>query len=320
MAEIRNSILLGTLGQYRDRFHEYQPGKSLEAQLEQAATIPRAHGIEPVYPQNLGHEGEHLELIKSCPLPVSAVNVNIKGEASFRYGAFTNPDAEVRALTVRYIQTAMDMAVELGTDMVSVCPLIDGWDHAFQVDYGKQWAWLLEGLAQAARYRNDVRISLEYKPFESRNRIILPSMSQTLLACEQVGASNLGVTMDVGHAISGGETPAAALSLAQGMNRLFYVHFNDNDRRWDWDTLPASVNLWETLETLYYLRKLEWSGWIAYDVFTRHGDPAEALGASFEIMDNLDKLLNKIGMDTLEQMIQEGVPATTYNALIRQLL
>lgn len=318
--DVKNSILLGTLGRYSDRFHEYQHARTLEDRLELAAKIPRAHGVEPVYPQDIGHAGEHVALINNAALPVSAVNVNVKGEAEFRYGSFTNPDRVVREKTVSYLKTAMDIAVELGTDMVSVCPLIDGFDHAFQVDHTKQWQWLIENLKAAASYRSDVRISIEYKPFESRNHIILPSMSKTLLACEQTGLANLGVTMDVGHAISGGENPAAELALAESMNRLFYVHFNDNDRRWDWDTLPGSVNIWETLETLYYVRKLNWSGWFAYDVFTRHGDPAEALDASFEIMENLNNFIDKVGIAKLEQMTQEQVPASAFRELIKAML
>ena len=317
---VKNSVLLGTLGRYSDRFHEFQPFKSLEDRLKTSAKIPRVHGVEPVYPQDIGHSGEQVELIQNADLPVSAVNVNVKGEAEFKYGSFTNPDQAVREKTVTYLKTAMDIAVDLGTNMVSVCPLIDGFDHAFQVDHSKQWQWFIEGLKGAAAHRDDVRISIEYKPFESRNHIIAPNMSTTLLACEQTGFDNVGVTMDVGHAISGGENPAAALALGHSMNRLFYVHFNDNDRRWDWDTLPGSVNLWETLETLYYVRKLNWSGWFAYDVFTRHGDPAEALDATFEIMENLNAFIDKIGMDTLQEMTETQQPAAAYRELIKAML
>ncbi|MEM6430475.1 MAG: sugar phosphate isomerase/epimerase family protein [Deinococcota bacterium] len=317
---VQNSILLGTLGRYSDRFHEFQAYKSLEDRLELAANIPRAHGVEPVYPQDIGHAGEHVELIKQAALPVSAVNVNIKSEADFRYGGLTNSDKAVRDKTLTYLKTAMDIAVELGTDMISVCPLIDGFDHAFQVDHTKQWQWLIEGLTAAAAHRQDVRVSVEYKPFESRNHIVLPSMSKTLLACAQVGSDNIGVTMDVGHALNAGENPAAELALADSMKRLFYVHFNDNNRHWDWDTLPGSVNVWETLEALYYIRKLNWSGWFAYDVFTRHGDPAEALAASFEMMETLNAFIDKVGMDTLESITQEHVPASAYRTLLKAML
>lgn len=317
---IRNSILLGTLGRYADRFHQYQEPRSLEARLDIARTIPRTHGVEPVYPQDLGHKGESVQAVKNSGFAVSAVNVNVKGEDVFRNGSFTNPDAAVRRHSVDYLKTAMDMAADLDAGMLSVCPLIDGWDYSFQVDYMKQWEWLIECFTEAAAYRSDIKVSIEYKAYEVRNRIVLPNMGRTLHFCDVVGAKNLGVTMDVGHALIAGETPAAELCIAQAAGRLFYVHFNDNDRGADWDMLPASVNLWETLETLYYVEKLGWDGWMAYDVFTRSGDNAEAVAATFEIMENLGKLVKKIGMDELGAMKDEGIPARAFNKLIASLL
>src|SRR5690606_11769320 len=128
---IRNSILLGTLGRYADRFHQYQEPRTLAERLDIAKTIPRTHGIEPVYPQDLGHKGEDVQTVKDSGFAVSAVNVNVKGENLFRNGSFTNPDAAVRRQAVDYLKTGMDIAADLGTDMISVCPLIDGWDYNF---------------------------------------------------------------------------------------------------------------------------------------------------------------------------------------------
>lgn len=316
----KNSILLGTLGRYHDRFHVYQTARSLEERLDIARDIPRTHGVEPVYPQDLGHDGAGVELVKKSGLAVSAVNVNVKSEDIFRHGSFTARDPEVRARALDYLKTSMDLAADLGANMLSVCPLIDGWDYPFEVDYQLQWKWLVEAFSKATEHRSDVKISIEYKAFESRNRIILPTMARTLHLCNVVGAPHLGVTMDVGHALFAGETPAAEAVLAHDAGRLFYVHFNDNDRAADWDMLPASVNLWETLELLFYLERLGWSGWFAYDVFTRSGDNAEAVAATFEIMENLEKLREKIGMETLKSMVAEGVPARNINRLIASLL
>jgi xylose isomerase len=316
----KNSVLLGTLGRYHDRFHVYQGPRSLEERLDIARVMPRVHGVEPVYPQDLGHDGAGVASVKASGLAVSAVNVNVKTEDIFRHGSFTAPDAKVRATAVSYLKTSMDLAADLGAGMLSVCPLIDGWDYAFEVDYHDQWRWLVEAFEAAAAHRSDIRISIEYKAYESRNRVILPSMGRTLHLCNQVGAPNLGVTMDVGHAFIAGETPAAEACLGYDAGRLFYVHFNDNDRGADWDMLPASVNLWETLELLYYIEKMGWDGWFAYDVFTRHGDNAEAVAATFEIMENLQKLLHKVGMKTLRDTIARDTPARTFNALIARLL
>lgn len=316
----KNSILMGTLGGYRDRFHQFQPPRSFEERLEVAKTIPRTHGIEPVYPQDLGADGRNVGVVKRSGLPVSAVNVNIKTEPQFKEGSFTHKDPGVRAETIQYIKKAMDLAAELDTDMISVCPLIDGWDYAFQVDYQKQWAWAIAAFAEAAEYRSDIKISIEYKAFETRNHIILPSMGKTLHFCDRVGAKNLGVTMDVGHALIAGECPAAEMAMAHDANRLFYVHFNDNDRAADWDMLPASVHLWQTLETLHYMRRIGYEGWVAYDVFTRTEDNVNAIASTFEIMEDLERLLDKISHDEIEKIIAEGIPGDGYRQLIKALL
>jgi xylose isomerase len=218
------------------------------------------------------------------------------------------------------MKTAMDLAAELGANMITCCPLIDGWDYNFQVDYLKQWNWFVEGIREAAMHRSDVRISLEYKPYEARNTIILPNVTATLHACDQIGLPNVGVTMDVGHALTAHETPAASACLAHNAGRLFYVHFNDNNRLWDWDMIPGSVNVWDMVETLFYLDRMGWQGWFTYDVFTRHGDPAEGFTATIQSINNLEALVEKIGRPQIQAMIDEGVPARAFQALIARLL
>lgn len=316
----KNSLLMGTIGGYRDRFHQFQPNRTFEERLEIAKTIPRTHGIEPVYPQDLGDDGSGVALVKASGLDVSAVNVNIKTESEYQRGSFTSTDSGIRAKTLQYIKTAMDLAADLGTEMITVCPLIDGWDYAFQVDHQKQWTWAIDTFKEAAAYRPDIKISIEYKAFETRNHIILPSMGKTLHFCDRVGAKNIGVTMDVGHALIAGECPAAEMAMAHDAGRLFYVHFNDNDRAADWDMLPASVHLWQTLETLHYVRRIGYEGWVAYDVFTRTEDNVAAIASTFEIMEDLEKLLDKMGNDNIESIIEKGVPGDGYRQLIKALL
>lgn len=316
----KNSILLGTIGAYRDRFHQYQTPRTFEERLELAKKIPRTHGVEPVYPQDLGSDGARMKILKESGLAVSAVNVNVKTETKFRDGSFTNRDEGIRREAVQYVKTAMDLAAEVGTEMITVCPLIDGWDYAFQADHVDQWRWMIDSFSEAAAHRSDIKVSIEYKAFESKNHIILPSMGRTLHFCDRVGADNLGVTMDVGHALLAGECPAAEVAVASEAGRLFYIHFNDNDRVADWDMLPASVHLWETLETLHYMRRIGYDGWVAYDVFTRSGDDVESIAATFEIMENLDKLLDKIGGQKMQDMITGKFPQQTFNELIKALL
>lgn len=317
--ELKHSVMVSMLGRQADRFHEYQPARDLAERLERAAAVSGMDGIEVVYPGDLPDE-ESVRKVKDSHLAVSAVNLNVKAAKKWQYGSFTSPDPQLRADAVADMKTALDLAAEFGAEMITCCPLIDGHNYNFQVDYVKQWEWLEEGIAEAAGHRDDVRISLEYKPNESCNYCILGDMGRTLYLCERLGLPNVGVTMDVGHALVALETPAEMLCLAHQAGRLFYVHFNDNARDWDWDMLPGSVNLWDVVEMLFYLDRLHWRGWLAYDVLTRAGDQVEQMSAAISIVKTCQQLLDKIGRDRLEQFITDGIPARTFDHLVRSLL
>lgn len=317
---IKHSLMVGMMGKVSDRFHEYQSAKDLRQRLQLARQVSNADGIEIVYPSEFANMAETIKVIQDSGFKLSAVNLNVKGEKRWQTGSFTSCDPEVRRQAVKEMKVAMDLAVELGTDMVSCCPLIDGHNYAFEVDYLKQWGWLEEGVVEAAKHRSDVRVSLEYKLNESRNSNVLADMGRSLYLCERIGLPHVGVTMDVGHSLIAKETPAESLSLAALANRLFYVHFNDNAREWDWDMMPGSVNVWDLVEVMFYLRRLKWDGWFSYDVIVRDGEMAEGMQTSIEIVKIAEQLVDKIGMEKLEGMLREGIPARAFSQLYRSLL
>jgi xylose isomerase len=316
---IKHSVMVGLMGRLYDRFHEYQPPLSLAERLELVSHIEGADGIEIVYPSEFGDVAQAIQQIKDSGLGVSAVNVNVKSEARWRHGSFTAPDPLIRKAAIEQVKAGMDIAAELGTGMVSCCPLIDGHNYSFQVDYMQQWEWLVEGIRAAALHRSDIRLSLEHKPNESRNYVILGDVGRTLFLCEQLDLPNVGITVDIGHALVAKETPAAMVCLAAAANRLFYIHFNDNGRDWDWDMIPASVNLWDTLETLYYLDHLGWEGWFSYDVINRDGDVVRTQQATIRVMQATQRMLDKLGRERLGALIREGDPARTMEYLMETL-
>ena len=318
--EIRHSVMPGMLGRIFDRFHEYQPARTFREQLEMVKQVRGAAGIEAVYPSDFADVNESVKLIKDSGLEVSAVNLNVKAHDKWQAGSFTSPDPQLRREAVRDLKIALDLAAELGSDMVTCCPLIDGHNYAFQADYLRQWGWLEEGIAAGARHRTDVRLSLEYKLNESRNYNILADVGRTLYLCERLGMPHVGVTVDVGHALIAKETPAEAMCLAAQAGRLFYVHLNDNGREWDWDMLPGAVNFWDLIEVVFYLDRLDWEGWLSYDVVTRNGDVVESMAASIGIVETAVELVDKIGRERLQGFIDEGIPARAFQQLVRALL
>ncbi len=318
---LQHAIMVSLMGKQADRFHEYQPARPLDERLGMISQITEADGIEVVYPQDFTPDlDDAVAQIQASGWPVSAVNLNVKGAQKWQGGSFTAKDPDLRNDAVDDLKLAMDLAVELGTDMVTCCPLIDGHNYAFQVDYERQWRWLEEAVAEGAAHRDDVRISLEYKLNEARNYCILGDMGRTLLLCERIGLPNVGVTMDVGHALLAKETPAEVMMLASRLDRLFYVHLNDNGREWDWDMLPGSVNVWDLVEMLYYMERIDWDGWIAYDVNARNCTALESMNATLTMVEGASKLVDRFGLDELEKLVDEGNPARTFGHLMDSLL
>ena len=135
-----------------------------------------------------------------------------------------------------------------------------------------------------------------------------------------LGFPHVGVTMDVGHALIAKESPAEMLSIAAQADRLFYVHFNDNAREWDWDMLPGSVNLWDLVEMLFYMDRFGWDGWLSYDVATRDGNQMEQMSATISIVETAMALLEKLGRRQIQSFIDEGIPARAFDYLVKSLL
>jgi len=312
---LRYSVILGFLGQLQDRFATYHEACDLAGKLALAAQIEGATAVEPVYPFDFQDVSitTFKKLLEENSLTTSSVNVNVKSEGKFHLGALTSSDPGIRAEAVEYVKAGMDLSAELGANLVTVCPLADGHDYPFQLDYRQAWRWLVECLAEAAEYRPDVRLSIEYKQSEPRAQVIVPNAGVTLYLCEQIGLDNVGLTVDTGHSLYVGETPAQVIGLTADANRLFLVHINDNYRNWDWDMMPGTVNYWDWLETLLMLDEVGYDGWLVSDVFPARLDPVEMLSACFRTLKYSDLWLDRFGKEHLRELVGRGEVIRVYD-------
>ena len=319
---IHYSVILAFMGQMQDRFATYQEPRGLAEKLALTAKIEGVRGIEAVYPPDFqGVNPETFrQLLDENGLVVSSVNVNTKSERKFHLGALTSRDPGIRAEAVQYLKAGMGWAAELGVNLVTVCPLSDGHDYPFEIDYGQAWRWLVECLGEAASYRPEVQVSVEYKQSEPRARVIVPNAGVVLHLCEQIGLDNVGLTVDLGHALYAGETPAQVLSLAADAKRLFLVHINDNYRNWDWDLMPGTVNYWDWLEALLVLDEVGYDGWLVSDVFPARTDPVETLSACYRTIQYSERLLDRLGRDRLRGMVRQGAVIQVFDDLQKMML
>jgi xylose isomerase len=304
-------------GLQRDRFTQYQPHRTLEEKMDQVSQVKGLTGIELRHPVDFHDLGLVKQLLEKHELRLSAVNVGIKDAAHFRYGALSASSAEARQHAITLLREGMDIAAELGTDLVTTCPLADGYDYAFQVDYVSAWERYVETVRVVATYRSDIRLCLEYQPHEPHARILLRNVGAMLHLCAEVGVPNLGANLDIGHSLAAGESPAEAAALLHSKGRLFYVHTNDNTGDGgDWDMISGTVHFWHWLELLYTLDRLGYDGWLGGDIVAKHTQPVAAFAANLRMVQRLSALLERVGTDKLTDLIQEdGNIAETFDFL-----
>ena len=157
-----------------------------------------------------------------------------------------------------------------------------------------------------------LRICIEYKKNDPIARCLLGTAGETAAFCLLTGAPNLGATLDIGHALYAEERPAQSAALLAKANRLFYVHLNDNDGRWDWDMLPGAFHLWEFVELFYTLRKLGYDNdWYAFDVYPKEIDTVQNFTAAMQLTRKLEAITDRIDVPTMEQLLRERNSAKT---------
>ena len=311
----------GFFGRRRDRFTEYQPDRSLEEKLALVAQVEGVAGVELKYPTDLQDVARAKALLSDCGLQLSAVNVDIKDAAHFRYGALSARDGEARRKAVALLTEGMDIAAAFGIDLVTTCPLADGYDYPFQIDFADAWGRFIDTVRTVVQHRADVTLLLEYQPNEPHARIMLGDVGKVLHVCAEVDAPNLGANFDVGHAFAAGDTPAEAAALLASKGRLKYIHTNDNTGDGgDWDMISGSVHFWHWMELLHTLKKIGYTGWFGGDIAPKHMGPVDAYRTNVLMIERMTAALDRIGWDEIQRMVErDGAMAETYDLLTSML-
>ena len=304
------ATITGFLGAVKNRYMQYQADRSLEAKFELASRIEGIDGLELCYPADFDDAAQLKSLLGRHGFGVSAVNFRSRRTGKWLRGSFTSSDPGERQEVVDDLHRAMDHAAELGCNRVTTCPLNEGHDYPFEVDYRQMYAFAEETFSRACAHDPEVRLCIEFKWNDPRARCLYATAGETLAFCQSVGMENLGVTLDIGHALLGHERPAQSVAMLARANRLFYVHLNDNDRNWDWDMIPGAYHLWEFVEFFHYLRQVGYvDDWYGYDVFPKEADTAETFSVAFAITRKLEAISERIDVDTLAELTTTRNPA-----------
>ena len=282
--QIKFDTTLGIFGNQSDRWCNagYKENKSVEELFKAASKVEGLDGIElfGTWHINENNVDQIKKLKDDYNFDISTLIVDLFVNPKYGNGSLASMDPAIRKDAIEDIKKYMDIAPQLDCDILDIWLGQDGYDYNFQVDYIKAWNLLFEGFAECADHNKEVKLSMEYKIREPRNRIFVATIGKALAMIEKLDRDNIGITMDVGHGFFAYENVAESIALCQIYgNRLFHMHFNDNYGFADDDLIVGAFHLQDYLEILYWLKKLDYKGWFSLDQFPYRDD---GIGAASE--------------------------------------
>ncbi len=277
---------------------------NVEECLSRIAKIKGITHVELNYPEHFQDVSvaKMKELVEKYHLQVSGVALRYKGK--YLNGEFANPDKKIRQEAVRETIEAIRACIELGGDVTTIWLANDGFDYPFQCDYNRSLDLEVAALREVAEMFPEHKISFEYKPYQPRVYSFIGDIATTLLVLDEVGASNMGVTLDFCHMLMKKESPAYSLAWAARKHRLMGFHLNDGYKDNDDGLMLGSVHLMQTLEFIYYAKKYNYDGVNYFDTFPMREDPSAEVEANIRTYLALDSYIESYGIKEIERLIE----------------
>jgi xylose isomerase len=97
------------------------------------------------------------------------------------------------------------------------------------------------------------------------------------------------------------------------------MHFNDNHGAWDDDMMVGSVHTVCYLETLYWLNRCGYQGWLSMDQYPYREDAADAISESIEWLVRFDAI-ERLHRERITELVRAGDPVRTSRFLREVLL
>jgi len=318
----RFSANINTFNACADRYvlDGYGKRRNTDELIAAAQKVENLTGVELVgkWHVNDDNVSQIHKQVKDAGFVVTCVTPDIWASGKWGWGSFASNNPQVRKDAIQEVKKSMVWARQLDCEVIDLWFGQDGYDYPFQADYPKAWDQIIEGVIECAEHLPEVKIVIEYKPKEPRTHCFIATVGKTLLLLNRVNKSNVGAMIDVGHAMMGYENTAESAALLHYFgNKLFYMHFNDNWRLWDDDMTVGSVHTIETLELLYWLDRVNYSGWYALDIFPYREDGIRAANESIKWIKGLHDLLDMVGRERIADVISKG-DAMEASAMLRE--
>jgi len=180
-------------------------------------------------------------------------------------GAYTSNDPADRAYAVERSLKAVDIAHELGTNLMVLWLAREGTYVREAKSVPQAMEHLLEAINRLLEYDRNLRILVEPKPNEPTDQAYIPTTGHGLaLGYRTIDPSRMGILIETAHQILAGLDPSDEMGYALSFGKLWSVHLNDQSGlKFDEDKSFGEVDLRRAFNQV---RVLEENG------YGRHGE------------------------------------------------
>ena len=246
--------LLGEVGAYGVNFHDND-------------LIP----IDATPAESAQIKKEFKKALADTGVVVPMATTNLFSDPTFKDGAFTSNDPNVRAYALQKTMNAIDLGVELGASTYVFWGGREGVETDASknpLDAGKRFREALDFLCNYVKDQGyDLKFALEAKPNEPRGDIYLSTTGAMLGFIETLEHSEMvGVNPEVAHEQMAGLNFLHHVAQAWDMGKLFHIDLNDQAfGRYDQDYRFGAVNLKSAFFLVKFLEDVGYDGSLHFD-------------------------------------------------------
>ena len=312
---MKTSVGIWAFGGMATRFNPagYKPELAGASTVDKVRTAVEGLGdlvddYEFHYPQELSRENldDVREVLDGHGIYCIASGLHL--DPRFAKGGLCSPDDATRAEALRLTREAIDLAAEVGAQMI-VWPGIEGYNYPFQTPYAESWARFVDGVGESAQHARDrgVTIFLEHKNSEPAMKILMRNVGMTLHVIHKLrtqGLDNVSVNMDWQHLIMNGESLAEYAALLASEGLLGHQHANSGWGTFDDDNMVGATAFMETLELAVELRR------------ARYGESGERLG--FDLYPYTEDAVGAVKRSVLQWRFIDSIAAKLDGEALRR--
>ncbi len=227
--------------------------------------------------------GEFKKALNDYGMKVPMTTVSLFYHPVFRDGAFTSSDARIRAYAIQKTLHAIDLGVELGSEIF----VLWGGREGIEVDAGKDAMEALKWYREAVNYltsyvtdrKLNMKFALEAKPNEPRGDIYLPTTGHMLAFIETLDHPEIvGVNPEVAHEHMSGLNFYHSIAQSIDAGKLFHIDLNDQKPgRYDQDLRFGSENIKPMFFLVKLLEESGYSGPLHFDAHAYRSEDEEGV-------------------------------------------